>query len=287
MVGTRAWFQIDREGDAWPILTRLDASKHLFTVRSSWDRVLVTTGRDRQYLRAFMARQTAMATYQLEVDSTAHRKARTARMVMRCAEVTLRLRDQKTSEIHALTVRAVWVREHGTTPRGERPLDWLLLTNARIESVTDAQAVVAGYATRWRVEEFHRTWKSGACDVETTQLRSRDAVVRWATILAAVAARVERLKLLARSSPEKPATEELTSDEIRVLLALKYEERKCNEELPDGVTTIAQATQWLADLGGYTGKSSGGPPGSTTIRRGLERVVSGVRVLRALSNWDK
>ncbi len=45
------------------------------------------------------------------------------------------------------------------------------------------------------------------------------------------------------------------------------------ETIPEGVPSIAQAVRWIADLGGYTGKSSGGPPGSTTIGRGLERLM--------------
>ena len=50
--GVRGWFHIDREGDAWPILSALTSSAHLFTVRSSWDRVVDGVGRDKQYLRA-------------------------------------------------------------------------------------------------------------------------------------------------------------------------------------------------------------------------------------------
>jgi hypothetical protein len=53
------------------------------------------------------------------------------------------------------------------------------------------------------------------------------------------------------------------------------------------VPTIAQATLWLAELGGYTGKSSGGPPGSTTIGRGLQRVVDGALAVQALARCGK
>jgi hypothetical protein len=35
------------------------------------------------------------------------------------------------------------------------------------------------------------------------------------------------------------------------------------------VPTIGLAARWIADLGGYTGRSSGDPPGSIVIRRGL------------------
>jgi hypothetical protein len=36
-----------------------------------------------------------------------------------------------------------------------------------------------------------------------------------------------------------------------------------------------------ARLGGYTGKSSGGPPGTTTISRGLEDVLVAARAISA------
>jgi hypothetical protein len=181
----------------------------------------------------------------------------------------------------------VWVHEQGTTPAGEKPLDWMLLTNAPFETMEAASEVVLGYSMRWRIEEFHKTWKTGACKVEDTQLRGRNAIIRWATILAVVATRIERLKRLARSEPEKPANDELTPVEIEVLVALKRRYKKRTEDVPDAMPTLGQAVRWLADIGGYTGKSSGGPPGSITIRRGLERVKNGVEAVLAMRQAGK
>jgi Transposase DNA-binding/Transposase Tn5 dimerisation domain len=276
------WFQLDREADAWPMLLKLSHSGHWFTVRSAWDRVIESTGRDKQYLRAHMAASRAIGSYELDVPASGARRARQAHMVMHAAEVTLRLRDKRTDKLKPLRVRVVWVHEVGTTPSGEKPLDWMLLTNAPIDTVAAARQVVLGYSMRWRIEEFHKTWKSGACNVERTQLRSRNAVIRWATILAVVAVRIERLKRLGRTEPERPASDELTPVEIEVLLALKRRRKKRTESVPDRVPTMAQAVRWLADLGGYTGKSSGGPPGSITIRRGLERVMMAVEGVLAM-----
>jgi hypothetical protein len=45
--------------------------------------------------------------------------------------------------------------------------------------------------------------------------------------------------------------------------------------------TIAQAVYWIARIGGYTGKSSGGPPGALVIARGLRRIEPLVDVLVA------
>jgi Transposase DNA-binding/Transposase DDE domain len=281
-VGVVGWFQLDREADAWPTLLALSQSGHWFTVRSAWDRVIQETGHDKQYLRAHMAASSAIGTYELDVPGNGARRARKARMVVHAAEVTLNLRDKRTDKRHPLRVRVVWVHEQGTTPRDQKPLDWMLLTNAPIDTPEAARQVVLGYSTRWRVEEFHKTWKSGACNVEDTQLRSRDAIIRWATILAVVATRIERLKRLARTEPERPANDELTAVEIEVLLALKRRYKKRTEKVPDAIPTIEQAVRWLADIGGYTGRSSGGPPGSITIRRGLVRVKNGVEAVLAM-----
>jgi hypothetical protein len=106
--------------------------------------------------------------------------------------------------------------------------------------------------------------------------------MKWASILAAVAIRAEKLKQLARTTPDISSTAELSRDEIRALLRLKRLHKKRNEEVPDKTPTIGQAVMWLAELGGYTGKSSGGPPGSTTIGRGLEYITAGANMLAAL-----
>ncbi len=158
---------------------------------------------------------------------------------------------------------AVWVREEGTTPVSEEPLDWLLYTNQRADDEPSARLIVEGYAKRWRIEDFHKTWKTGACNTERMQLRSAEAAKKWATILAAVATRIERLKHLARNRPDEPATVELSADEIRVLVALAPGIRKRAESAPTvALSILAEATNWIARLGGYTRQILGRSAGS-------------------------
>src|SRR5262249_35347081 len=175
----------------------------------------------------------------------------------------------------------VWAQER-RPPRGQERLDWMLLTNAEVNGFEDAVGIIAGYCYRWRAEDFHRAWKRGHCNVEDTQLHTQARVIRWATMLAVVAARVQRLKHLARTQPDAPATIALSLSEIEALRAAKTEIKKRTETIPDGVPTIAQAVRWIADLGGYTGKSSGGPPGSIVIARGMETLAVATQTLGAL-----
>ena len=116
-----------------------------------------------------------------------------------------------------------------------------------------AMLVVSNYTARWRVEEFHRVWKSGALRIEESQLRSADNFERLARIAASVAVRILRLTYLARTQPDLAAHHESSELEYRALQLL--------DPAPSSTHTIAlaQAFRLLADIGGYTGKSSGGP----------------------------
>jgi hypothetical protein len=284
--GVRAFFQIDREGDSHDLLLALDGTSQWWTVRSNADRSILLDDGDRGRLRAQLGNEEPIGHYELEVTARPKRRARKARMVVRVARVTLRLRDRRTERRTSFEVTAVQAREYGTTPDGEEAIDWVLFTNYPVATLEDALLVVRGYAQRWRVEECHQSWKSGVCDVEQTQLHSANAVKRWAIILATTAARVERLKRLARTQPSAPATIEFTQLEVRALLLLKSETKKRNEQLPP-MPTIAQAVRWVAELGGYTGRSSGGPPGAQTIRRGLEYLKPAAKMLSLVASHEK
>jgi hypothetical protein len=272
--GVRGWFQIDREGDGRDLLLALQQTTHWWTVRSNADRCIELEGGDTQKLRFELSQQSMSGLYTLPVAGRPGRLAREATMMVRIAQVVLRLRDKKTDRITRMPVTAVWAREVGTTPVGEVPLDWLLYTNHPVETLEDALLVVWGYSQRWRVEEFHRTWKAGDCDIESSQLGSPDALQRWATILAAVAVRIERLKRLARTKPNTPADVELSPTELRALKTLKF-----GENPPEHNPTIAEAILWLAELGGFANKYSGRQPGATVLGRGLKYLRPAARIL--------
>ena len=277
--GCKVWFQLDREGDNKDILLKLEDSGQRFTVRSSWDRRVEAKGSQKQYLRRLLGRQRVLGEYDLKVDAGPNRTARTARMVVRTARVVLVLRDKWTKKSRKLSLTAVWAREAGRVPQGEKRLDWLLLTNAQVTTFEQAVEVIKGYALRWRIEEFHKTWKSSECNVEKTQLRDARAVMLWATILAVVAVRIERLKILSRTQPELPATVELSRSEVLALILLKGLDGTRSPTACESTLTMAQAVGWIAQLGGYTGKSSGGPPGAITIGRGLEKLRAAAALL--------
>ncbi len=233
-----------------------------------------------RYLWETMETADLRGTYTIEVPASTDgkRSARTALLVVRAAEVTLDL-IAKPSERHLPTrIWAVWVCEHGSTPDGENPIEWMLLTNYPVLNFTDAKLVIRGYTERWRIEQFHRTWKSGACKVEDTQLGDRDHIVTWVSVLASVAMRILLLTYFARHRPDEPAEVELTRNEIDAAI-LVSETKKFRR---GAKLTIAQAVQLIAQCGGYVGKSSGGPPGALVIARGLQHIQTVAKFLEKM-----
>ncbi|GAC1569095.1 MAG: IS4-like element ISLpn5 family transposase [Polyangiales bacterium] len=285
----RAWVVIDREADNHDILLGVSELDCHFTLRGNWER-LVAESDLKVTVRGVLAAQPILGSYDVEIGRTGQRAARMATMNVRAKEVELRLRNHHgKGREKRLLVTAVWVTETEASIQkgGTKALEWLLYTNVHVQSSAAAQAVVRSYACRWRIEEFHRTWKSGACRVEDMQLRSVETATIWATILAANAARIERLKYLARTTPDAPATSVLRPVEIETLKRLRRSEKK---NFGDGPINLLLVTEWIAELGGWIRRN--GPPGAITLSRGLERLMHYTKGFELASaglppNWNQ
>lgn len=276
----RPWFQMDRGADLWPVFQLAIDRNAWVTVRAVHDRSLESGGR----LWATLEASKPVAKRRVNVPArppkrrrkrvkgkrvssfSPPRKARLARIEIRAATVGLMCKTDG-SKRTPVPINAVLVSESG---RGEDRIEWMLLTTHPIETRADVLAVVHAYTLRWRVEDFHRTWKSGLCSVEDTQLRSRDAILKWATILAIVATRAMRLTQLARQTPDALATTEFSEHELQAIVALRRPKNFDGANLKQ--LTINQAVRWIADFSGYSGPWKG-PPGVTIVGRGLRDVL--------------
>ncbi len=277
--GVMGWIVMDRESDEARIQAQLVRSDARFTIRANQNRVVEHNGKRTKLFHAIRS-SPRRSRYTLDVPSTPKRQARRATVDMRATRVKIKLPDYVDGGgSQFLEVNVVEIYE--PTSRKNR-VHWVLLTNAPIDDLADVAAVVASYRMRWRIEEFHRTWKSGGCGLEEIQLRTSDGIRKWAIMLGTVATRTERLKHLARTDPDAPATVELHEDEIRALILAKRQIKNRVEQVPDEIPTIEQAVKWIAQLGGYAGEyKKGARPGSTTIARGLIRLAIWTDALRA------
>jgi len=281
---TRVWYQIDREGDASHVLLRGVEPGQMVTVRSNKDRLVNarTLRREHLKLREAIASAPDLAAIYIEVPRGPKRTPRIARLELRTVGVGFELRalwsKKRLGEVH---VTAVQAREAGTCPDGEEPLDWLLLTTFPVHTLDDAIRVVRAYTQRWLIERLHYTWKTGTCGVESSQLESFDALCKWATLHLSVAAHRQHILHLSRTQPELPADEIFSRDEIDAALLLFKKHRKDAPAL-GSTPLLGTMVDIIARLGGYIGKSSGGPPGIKTFGRGMDRVADAAEVVAML-----
>jgi hypothetical protein len=272
--GTKAWYQMDRGADCWPLFEKAIEQDLLVTVRAVHNRRAWAAGAprgERRYLKQELERQRVLSRYEVLVPRKGKRP-RTAQIALRACTVTISALVGKNRR-QTFEMNAVMARE---TQRRPDRICWVLLTTHPIAKRADVEAVVAGYSLRWRIEDFHRAWKRGHCNVESSQLHSRGALVKWATILATVAARAQRLAHLFRSSPELPASTEFTEYEIDACYILTKTKRDRRKTL-----TVGDVLRIVAELGGFGARYYGGKmPGPTVLGRGLDYLEPMARGLR-------
>ena len=110
---------------------------------------------------------------------------------------------------------AVQVRETAP-PRGEKPLEWLLVSSDGEPTKRDALRIVQRYESRWGIEEYFRVVKSGM-RIQDRRLRTGAGLAKCLAFDAIEAWRVFQLDRYARDAPDTPASEVLPAQERYVI----------------------------------------------------------------------
>lgn len=147
------------------------------------------------------------------------------------------------------------------------PLEWMLLTNVKVENVEEALERVRWYEQRWQIESYHKVIKSG-CAVEQCRLQHADRLEKYITLSCVIAWRIHWMSLISRRDKETLASEFLSQAEWQSLYCKIHQTPKP----PTVPPTIYQANRWIAQLGGFLGRKSDGEPGTTTLWRGWQRL---------------
>jgi hypothetical protein len=217
--GTRAWFQADQGADYWRLFAWAHEHDALLTVRLCRERVVINRGRE-NYLHPWIANRPVAYNYEVELPERPGRPSRVARLSVRFGTTTIMYKTTPGKTL-PLEVSVVAVTEP-RPPAGVEPIDWLLATTYSVRTDEDAARVIAQYSNRWRTEEFHRTLKSGACEIEASGLESFESFSRFLIIASSVAARIERIKYLSRTQPDLPATAAYSKEEIEVMRKIRF-----------------------------------------------------------------
>ncbi len=260
----------DRESDIHEYIEFLDKKTCRFILRSTHDRRIVPKDtHDRLIQSAQNAPIFGTRTINIEQRGAqkkgleqSERESRTSQQVTTILRATrVELKGKGTQKTLSLNV------VHVTSDDGK--LTWILLTREPIDTLQNVERIVRYYETRWLIEQFHKSWKSG-CKIEERRMGSLDNFLRIMAITTPIAVRLLRLQILANMpEDDAPATEVLSESEIKVLW------RKVERSTPPQKTPSCKwAYRAIAKLAGWQDSKRTGRVGIDTLWRGIERLAA-------------
>jgi len=270
----------DRESDFFEFLTQAQEQRALFLIRARTDRKLVPEDSDcSASLLEAITDAPVLGTLTVAIPSNGKRKARTASVQVRVAQVTIkpplrRGQAKMSGSMEPLTVSVVAATENAPPP-GSEAISWVLLTNLPVKDFEGAAEKVQWYAKRWGIETWHKVLKSG-CKLEDCLLEQADRLKRYLTLFSIIGVRLMHVAYLARVQPDTPATEVFCAEEVEALHI------RVHQTLPPAQPpTLREAVRMIGRLGGHLGRKGDGEPGVTVLWRGWMRLYEDVVILRA------
>ena len=299
----------DRESDIIDLYDRSEVAPAnlYFLVRAQHDRNLASG----QKLWDFLSSQPAGGIMEVQIPRSKKRPARQAKLELRWAQVQiLPPRVGCKNSWSPLTLYALSAQEINP-PQDAEPIDWMLLTDWKVDSLKAGRRMVRWYGLRWGIECWHQVLKD-VCGVETRQMKSAQALKRSLALDLIVAWRVLLLCRLGKEHPHLPAYLLYSPEELAILEVLKN-----NLRLPEGfptedlggppapesnpqpllpnsssqvallglakvksALTLFQANVLVAMLGGFWARKADGHPGPDLLERGL-------MILHKLVEWER
>ena len=274
----------DRESDFFEFLTQAKELRAKFLIRARTDRKLVPEDSEGccRMLEALSVAP-ALGSLTVAVPGNGRRKARTARIEVRIAEVAIQPPQRRGHAKASGSSEPVLVTVIGATeqspPAGSESISWVLLTNLPVKNFESAAEKVHWYGKRWGIETWHKVLKSG-CRVEDCLLEEAERLKRYLTLFSIIGVRLMQVAYLARVQPDLPATGVFSAVEIQVL------HLRVTQALPPAAQalTLREAVRMLGTLGGHLGRKGDGEPGVLILWRGWMRLYESVEMLRALQS---
>lgn len=204
----------------------------------------------------------------LACDKRARNQPRVSReceVEVRATTLTLRATPRSDRKLRDTTVHAILAHEINA-PKDDVPVSWLLLTNLPISTEAEIESVIQYYCTRWMIEIFFRTLKSGS-RIEKRRFETLERFERCLAVSMIVAWRTFYTTKIGREIPDVSCEAVFTEDEWQPVYKLVMD-----EDPPSKPPTLWRMVRLIARLGGYIDRSRHDEPGTDTVMRGMERL---------------
>lgn len=252
----------DRESDIYDYLWYKRRNGQRFVVRAQANRRLKNS--EAKLFDALRQDATALCGYSVDIPQRGGRKARRAKVLLRSATFDFLVPEGSAVPEESLRVNVILAEEVGP-PAGSEPLHWVLLTTEAIDDAEAALQIVRYYELRWRIEDYHKAWKSGV-GVERQRFQSVGNLERMLAITAFLAVRL--LQLRERLDAKGTTCEKILAEDEWKVLWLSTEPDK---PLPKTPPPLRWAYYAIAKLGGFSDTKRTGRVGWDTLWHGWFR----------------
>ena len=142
---------------------------------------------------------------------------------------------------------------------GFEPIEWLLFTSLRVESIEDALLIVKYYTYRWIIEEYHKCMKTGF-RLDRTQFKTLPRIESLLGFIAVSSVRLLQLRDIVRNNPHADALTYVENEDVQIVRAYY--------DVKDTIMTIDQFLRFIAQMGGFMNRKSDGNPGWQSLWEG-------------------
>jgi hypothetical protein len=273
----------DREADIFEFMQKCQELGSSFLVRSKSDRnVAVETPSGRLVLKSlhsYAAAAPKIATAEVYIEGNSDRKAQTITVSISKQNVTILVPRSNRMAHHTdglAPIKATIILVKSLKKVAREPLNWLLLTDRKVDTVEDLSNSVKWYKARWQIEVFHKVLKS-ACKVEECRLSDLDRTAPYVLMKSIAAMKVMNLTYSARQNPQALASDFFAEDEWEILKMVLYQKGELGRRKP----RIGEVAQKIAVRGGYS-PAKNRHPGVIVMWRGWEAFQAGMDLLNGL-----
>jgi hypothetical protein len=269
---------VDREADIIEYLSYKCTHNQRFVARVNSNRPLEEGSRVFDYL----SEQSIAGDYQIRVPQRGGRKGRTAKLSIRYAPVSIMAPVRKQKHYPPMSLYAVSCKEIEDVNGNEIEdgLHWTLLTTELVETPEQARKIARYYEARWKVELFHKVWKSEGTQVENLKMHTFDSLEKVAVVQAFIACRLMQLKDMGDNTvgESAPCTLCLTETQWQMLYRATHKKSPKKADIP----SVKWAYHSLGKLAGWNDSKRTGRVGWKALNEGLaklDNMIEGVKLL--------
>jgi len=254
----------DREGDIYEFINKMTLDSKGYLIRVSQNRMTTDNKRIINAIKATDCKGTVQVQVPRDTKNNIKERIATLDVYYDCYSLKRPATLNKTQNIlPSIDVSVIYLKENNPDDPTEG-IEWVLMTNAPVNSLEEAMEQVQYYQFRWRIERFHYALKQG-CKVEKIQSRRMEVTIKLLLMYSIIAIIIMNLTYLARINPDLPCTLFFDEDEWKFLYGVATEK----DDIPDEPYTIFEAVEYISWLGGPKTPDSYGPPGIKTIWKGI------------------